>query len=212
MFFSKANRLVVRNLFRFSAMGITSALMVPLSLLLIRNIIIKVVSPEAAGYWEAMTRISSNYLMMVTTTLAIYYLPRLSETLDFKEVRNEIFKGYKLIMPLVILIATTIYLFRFVIIKILFSHQFGPMEPLFLFQLLGDIIKIASWLLAFVMLAKAMARMFIITEIIFNLTYVLLSYLFIHRYGLVGATYAYATNYLLYLITCYLLIRRKFAW
>ena len=191
-------------------MGVTSAIMVPLSLLLIRNFLIKEVSSEAAGYWEGVTRISSNYLMMITATLAIYYLPKLSETHNTKELRNEIWKGYKIIMPLVILGAVAVYIFRMFVIHLLFSHQFGPMEPLFLFQLVGDILKIASWLLAFLMLAKAMARMYIITEILFNLTYVLLTYFFVHFYGLIGVTYAYAANYLIYLLSCYLLLRTKF--
>ena len=209
MLFGKPDILVMKQLFRFSAMGITSAIVGPLALLLIRNFITRQVSVEGAGYWEAINRISSIYLMVLTSALAIYYLPRLSETHNSREVRNEILSGYKLILPVVIVVATVIYLFRFLIIHILFTHQFGPMESLFLFQLLGDILKIASWLLAFLMLAKAMARMYILTEIIFSLIYVLLSFLFIRLYGLVGVTYAYFTNYVLYLITCYFLLRKK---
>lgn len=210
MFKGKMDKEVVRNLFRYSAMGITSAVMGPFSLLLIRNLITRTVSAEGAGYWEGITRISSNYLMLVTTTLSIYYLPKLSETRDHREVRTEIANGYKIIMPVLIISSALIYLCRNQIIQILFSHQFQPMESLFLFQMLGDVIKIGSWLLAFLMLAKAMARMFIITEIVFNLTYVLLSFFFVNQYGLIGATYAYAVNYLLYFITCYLLIRKRF--
>ena len=209
LFTKKISRPVIKNLSRFSAMGITSAIMVPLSLLFIRNLLISQVSADAAGYWEGITRISSNYLMLVTTTLSIYYLPKLSETHNPAELRGEIWNGYKIIMPIVIIGAAAVYIFRVFIIHLLFSHRFGPMEPLFLFQLVGDILKIASWLLAFLMLAKAMARMYIITEIIFNSTYVLLSWVFVHFYGLVGVTYAYATNYLLYFTTCYLLLRRK---
>ncbi len=209
VFTGKVDNLVLKNLFRFSAMGITSAILTPLSFLVIRNYITDKMSMVSAGYWEAITRISSMYLMLVTTTLAVYYLPKLSETSSSKEIRQEIFEGFKIIMPVVIIASIIMFAFRFFIIRVLFTPEFEPMESLFLFQLLGDIIKIASWLLAFLMLAKAMARMFIITETIFNLLYVLLSIFFINEYGLIGSTYAYAINYTLYFITCFFLLRGK---
>lgn len=42
------------------------------------------------------------------------------------------------------------------------------MLELFPYQFLGDIIKIASWLISYLMIAKAMARLFITMEIIFS--------------------------------------------
>lgn len=41
------------------------------------------------------------------------------------------------------------------------------MKPLFTWQIIGDVFKIASWLLAYIMVAKNLTHMFIITEIIF---------------------------------------------
>ena len=210
IFFGKASKEVANKLFRYTAMGITSAIAGPLSLLFIRNHIVKNVSMEGAGYWEGISRISSVYLMMVTSSLAIYYLPKLSETQGNREVRNEIGNGYKIIMPIVVGMSIVIYILRYFIIRILFTAQFGPMEELFLFQLIGDIIKVASWLLAFLMLAKAMAKIYIITEIIFSFTYFLLSVFFINHFGLKGVTYAYTINYSLYFFTCYFILHKKF--
>lgn len=210
-FFGKVSREVANKLFRYTAMGITSAVAGPLSLLFIRNYIIKKVSIEGAGYWEGISRISSVYLMMITSSLAIYYLPKLSETQSNREVRHEITSGFKLIMPIILGMSLVIYFLRNLIIRVLFTAQFGPMEELFFFQLTGDVIKVGSWLLAFLMLAKAMARVFIITEIVFSLTYFLLSIFFISHYGLIGVTYAYTINYSLYFITCYLILHKKFA-
>jgi PST family polysaccharide transporter len=63
------------------------------------------------------------------------------------------------------------------------------MKPLFTFQLLGDFFKIGSWLLGYLMIAKAMAKAFIATEIIFAASYVVLSYYFMDHYGIIGATF-----------------------
>ena len=201
---------VTRQLLKFSVMGITSAIAGPLALLLIRNYIIRESSSNMAGYWEAVNRLSSLYMIAITTSLSIYYLPKLSETENRLQLRTEIFHGLKIMMPAMFITSLVIYLFRFMIIKMLFSNQFGPMEPFFLFQLIGDNIKIASWLLAYLMLAKAMAKMYIITEIVFSCTYYVFSILCINKFGAVGVTYAYAINYSLYLACCFLLLRKRF--
>ena len=102
-----------------------------------------------AGWWEAMNRISNVYLMVITTSFSIYYLPRLSEIKEISELRYEIFKCYKVIIPILLSGLTLVYLLRHFVVMILFSPDFYPMESLFIWQLLGDFFKISSWLLAF---------------------------------------------------------------
>ncbi len=175
--------------------------MIPISHIIIRNYLGTTLGWDQAGYWQGICYISSIYLMIVTTALSTYYLPKLSETTNNKELKKEIILGYKLIMPIVVTCALLIYLLKDIIITILFTQNFTPMRDLFLWQVIGDVLKIASWLLAYLMLAKAMIKLFIITEIIFGLTFILFSYLFTHNYGLIGMSYAHCINYVLYLIT-----------
>jgi len=208
-FLGRWNRPMLGRLLKYSAMGLVSAIVGPLALLLIRNFITKEISQDSAGYWEAINRLSSVYLLIFTTSLSVYFLPKLSETEDKYEIRRELRHGYTLLIPVLLVFVVGIYITRGFIIKILFSGAFAPMEPLFLFQLLGDVLKIASWLLAYIMIAKAMTITFIITEIVFSASYVLLTLWLVPIYGLVGVSYAYAINYLLYLITCFLLLRRQ---
>jgi PST family polysaccharide transporter len=206
--FRNWDRKIIRQLFTFSMMSVISSLVLPSIQLIVRNKIIRDFSIDEAGYWQAVTRISDYYLTFITTVLSVYYLPRLSEITGKKELRTEIFKGYKLILPVVGLLALLIWLFRHYVVLILFSPEFLPMKPLFTFQLLGDFIKISSWLLGFLMWAKAMIRPFLITEIVFSTTYVLLSIFFLDQYGLIGATYAFALNYTLYLITMIFVMKK----
>ena len=51
--------------------------------------------------------------------------------------------------------------------------------------------------------------MFIITEIGFSVFYLLLSYLFMHKYGVIGATYAFALNYAIYWVVMWFLLKNK---
>ncbi len=185
---------------KFSLMAITSALMIPVSELIIRNYIGENLGWDSAGYWQGIMYISKMYLLVITTSLGIYYLPKLSEITDKHELRKEIINGYKIIMPIVIIMALGIYLSRDLAIQIAFSVKFIPMRELFKWQLIGDVIKIASWLLAYLMLAKAMAKLFIISEIIFTISWVTFAILGVKYFGLIGITYAFSLNYFIYLI------------
>ena len=198
------------KLSKYSLMAITSALTVPMSHLIIRNYIGDNLSWNDAGYWQGIWYISTMYLMIVTTSLGVYYLPKLSEIQDNKELKKEIISGYKIIMPIVIILAFSIYLFRELAVHIAFSEKFLPMLELFKWQLIGDVIKIASWLLAYLMLAKAMTKIFIYTEIVFSILFVVLSIVFINYFGLVGVTYAFSLNYFLHLIVMIFIFRKRF--
>ncbi|MCT7466321.1 O-antigen translocase [Aliarcobacter cryaerophilus] len=198
------------KLSRYSLMAITSALTVPVSHLIIRNYIGENLGWDSAGYWQGIWYISTMYLMIITTSLGVYYLPRLSEIQDNNELKKEIFHGYKIIIPIVIVMSIFIFLLKEYIILIAFSDKFMPMIDLFAWQLIGDVIKIASWLLAYLMLAKAMTKIFIYTEILFSALFVLLSILFVNNFGLIGITYAFSLNYFLYLVVMIFIFRKRF--
>ncbi len=194
--------------FRYSLMALISALMLPLSRMLVRGYIMTTVSEDAAGWWEGMCRISNIYLMVITTSFSIYYLPRLSELKSAVEMRAEIIKAIKLIMPLLGTGLGLIYLTRHFIVHLLFSEAFEPMAGLFIWQLGGDFLKIGSWLVAFVMIAKAYTRLYIITEILSTAIYAGASYALIYFHGVTGACEAYFVQYVLYSIAISLIFHK----
>jgi PST family polysaccharide transporter len=196
------------QLSHYSLMALVSALTVPVSQLLIRNILINKFGINEAGYWQGMMRISDAYLMIITTSLSTYFLPKLSSMKDDKEIKNEVFKGYKLIIPLVGISCLLIYLLRFILIKILFTQDFISMEKLFYWQLLGDFFKMISWVLAYIMLAKAMTKMYVFSEILFNIGYVFFGYVLTILFHLQGAVIAFALTYFLYLIFMMFVFRK----
>nr|WP_314266254.1 O-antigen translocase [uncultured Moellerella sp.] len=200
---------ISKKLFSFSAMAITSAIMVPSSQFIIRDYISSTQGLDQAGYWQGVWYISSTYLMVVTTVLSTYYLPRLSEINTLKELKKEILQGYKILLPIAISCGIVIYLAKDLIILALFSNDFSSMRPLFAGQILGDAFKISSWLLAYVLIAKSMTTIFIITEILFSILLISLSIISIDIYGTIGATYAYCLTYMCYLIAIVLIYNKK---
>jgi PST family polysaccharide transporter len=207
MFLGSMDKEYRNKLLKFSAMALVSATMIPLSHIYVRDYIGTNIGWDEAGYWQAIWRISETYLMLITTTLSIYYLPKLSSIQDKSELRAELLYGYKIILPIVIMMALGIYLFRDLIISILFTKEFSPMAELFLYQLIGDVIKIAAWLLGYIMIAKAMTRLFIFSEIFFVGSFVGFVVLFVDMYGLIGVTMAFMVNYFIYMLFLYFSLR-----
>ena len=207
-FKQKLNVDLTKKYFRYSLMAFTSAATLPISQMLLRGYVISEISAVEAGWWEAMNRISNMYLMVITTSFSVYYLPRLSELADKKELRAEIFRSYKIIIPCLIGGLTLIYLLRFVLIRLLFTPEFLPMENLFFYQLLGDFFKISSWILSFLMVAKAMTKWFIFSEIFFVISRVTLGFIFMSINGVVGINQGYCVNYIAYLLAMILLFKK----
>lgn len=187
-----------RELSGFAIMGLTSALVVPVSYMLIRDHLALRLGMPAAGFWQASWKISEIYLMLVTTSLTIYYLPRIAEINTAHDLEIEIIKVYRVVMPIVVIGALSIYLLRDFIIRTLFTADFYPMRELFAWQLMGDVIKIGSWVLAYIMIGRAMVRVFVITEITFSLSFFLISWWLVDVFGLKGVAMSYAVNYSLY--------------
>ena len=194
------DRQTTLNLCKFTAMALTAATCAPLSQILVRNHLGETLGWAAAGYWEAIWRMSAAYLMLITTTLSVYYLPRFSELKEPSKIKREILHCYWVILPFSVVCGLIIYLLRDVIITLLFTVEFSPMRELFAWQMVGDTFKIGSWVLAYLMLGKAMYKLFIVAEIIFSASFVVLTWFFTNKIGLEGVVVAYASNYFFYWI------------
>lgn len=181
-----------------SIMALFSAVIVPLVALAIRSYIIDNIGYKEAGFWEAMTRISKYYLMFVSSLMMLYVLPRFTEIEDVKEFRKEVFSLYKTIIPIFGVGLILIYVLRPIVVTVIFSDEFQPVEDLFLWQLLGDFIRVLSMVIAYQFLAKKMFWHYVITEAFFVIILYLTSIYFVGAYGVKGAVIGHFVSYLLY--------------
>ena len=165
---------------------------------MIRNYIIDSVGIKEAGYWEAMNRISDYYLMFVSSVMTLYILPRFNEIDSKEEFRKEIISLYKSIAPIFGLGLLVIYLLRPFIVLIVFSEEFKPVEELFLWQLLGDFIKVLSIVIAYQFIAKKMFTHFIIIEIFLFVIMYFSSVYLIDAFGVKGAVMGHFVSYVMH--------------
>lgn len=190
----------IKKLTPYSLMILFSAILVPLVTIEIRNFIIQEVSPQGAGYWETMQRISRYYLMFATTLISLYLLPKFSSIKNSKEFRQEVFSFYKTLLPIFLLVLSLIFLFRKLLLKVVFTEEFLPTQDLFVWQLLGDFFKITALVLSYQFLAKRMTVFYLLTEAISLLMLYFFSICFVTKYGVVGANIAHLISYCLYLL------------
>lgn len=207
LFLGKGSWSIVGKLGSYSFMAILAAFTIPVSQIVLRNLLISKFGLEQAGYWQASLRISEGYLMVLSTSLATYYLPKLSSLSNSLEIKNEVFRGLKFIIPIVLISSILVYVFKTPIISILFTNTFYQVENFILWQLIGDVLKMSAWIFAYLMLAKSMVIPFVISEIGFNLIYIGLTFLLVNKIGVIGVSISYAIGYLFYLIFMLLLFR-----
>jgi PST family polysaccharide transporter len=199
---------MTRRLAAFSVMTLTSALLPPLVNIAVRDHLAAQFGWADVGYWQAVSRVSDAYLLFITSAINIYYLPKLAATQGRAALILELRQGFRVLMPVVAVSALVIYVAREWITQLLFNAGFAPANALYGPQLIGDVLKIASFVLSYLMLAKAMTRLFVASECIFAATYLVLVYAFTARFGVVGAIYAFTANYVLYLAFNLLVARR----
>ena len=196
-----------KKLSSYSLMALFSAVIMPLIAIVIRSYIMEVEGHKFAGFWEAMSRISKYYLMFVTSIMALYILPRFSEIENDKEFRKEVFSFYKTVIPKLAIGLIVIYFSKSFIISLIFTKEFQPVEDLFLWQLLGDIVKVLSLVIAYQFLAKKMFWHYIITEAFLVIMTYVTSIYFIGLYGVKGAVIGHFASYLMYFGVILLIFR-----
>lgn len=200
---------VIRNMASYSLMALVSSVCSPLVFLAIRNYVIENVGIEPAGFLEAVNRISSYYLLFVSTILSVYFLPKLAVAPTKKVTRN-IFKSYyTVIFPVFIIGLIMVYLLRFVIVNTLFTTAFLPVTSLFFWQLVGDVFKAGSLILGYEFFAKKLTIAFIATEILSLLTMFFLSRYLVGIFQTQGVVMAHAITYFMYWIILAIYFRKE---
>lgn len=200
---------VLKKLSSYSLMALVSSFFGPLVFLAIRNDVITTLGIEQAGYWEAVTRISTYYLMFISTILSVYFLPKLAFATSVKATKNVFWSYYKGILPLFAVGLIVLYFLRFMLVKLLFTSSFLPVTSLFLWQIVGDIFKAASLILGYQFFAKKLTLAFIVTEIFSLFLMYSFSHYFILLYGIEGIVMAHALTYFIYLTVLVIYFRKS---
>lgn len=176
---------------RFSIMALLTAVIAPLTLILIRNCIVTNYSLKEAGIWDATNRLSSFYMLFFSSGLSLYYMPKLASLTTELEFKKELKSYFKWLVPLFFVMLVLVFLMKEWILAIAFTPEFYNVKGTLIWQLSGDLLRIMSLAFGFQIVVKTMMKRYFFIEIIFNLTYLVLSLFLIKSSAEKGALQAY---------------------
>ncbi|ESU20511.1 hypothetical protein FCR2A7T_08160 [Flavobacterium cauense R2A-7] len=176
---------------KFSIMSLLSAIIVPVTLISIRNLLIETNSIEKAGIWDAVNRVSGFYMLFFSSGLSLYYMPRLAELKTDSEFLNELKNYFKTLVPLFLILVTGVLVFKDFIVDIALTKEFSKVKEIIIWQLLGDLLKVMSLAFGYQILVKTMMKRYFAVEIIFNVAYFGVAYFMIQTENVTGAVKAY---------------------
>lgn len=133
--------------------------------LIVRVLVQRDLGAEALGQFQAAWTIGMIYLTFILGAMGADFFPRLSAIISDRAaavhlVNQQTEVALLLCGPvLVIMLGCAPW-----VIRLLYSAEFDPAVDILRWQLLGDILKVVSWPIGFVLLALGAGRTFILTE------------------------------------------------
>ena len=191
---------IFKPILSFTVMSAVAAMVFPSVLIVIRILLVENVGVQLASYWEGYSRLSLFISSLAISSISLYYLPKLVETHPGKGLFKVVLWGVKFLAIVALPALMIILLLGSYIIPLLYSSSF--LETIFLlkWELLGTFLKLLSFSVSFIMIAKKLTTVFVMSELISGLLFLGLSMLFINKYGVVGASIAFAGTYFIYLL------------
>lgn len=198
---------MAKALLAFTVMSFVSSILLPIVEIDIRSMLDEKLSGRDAGIWTNMTFISQNYMVFSSSIFTLYVIPKFAGIYDFKLFKKEVISIYKTLLPLFAAGMILVFLFRNVIIDLIYPGQV-EMAPLFKWQLMGDFVRLASLVLAHQFLAKKLVLNYIFTEILSLSIFYGLAYFLVGKFDVEGVVIAHFIRCLItFSVILYLVIR-----
>jgi PST family polysaccharide transporter len=168
------------------------------SVLWIKAIITRMHGLPATGQFDAAWSISATYLAVFLTSLHTYLLPALSARGATRASHEVIDRGLRLAVIVAVPLVAALIVLKPLAVRVLYSGEFIGALELLRWTLLGDYLRVAGWILATVLFARADVRAYLACEIIWSVTFVALASAWLPK-GVAGAGPAYVIAYAAYL-------------
>jgi O-antigen/teichoic acid export membrane protein len=191
-FVGSFNQTEFRRILGFYPMLIVNGVLTPLVLILVRDTLTQELSLNEAGLWQATWRLSEVYQGAIVSSITLYFMPSLGERVNNPQaLRKQIFKTLVIASASTAALALGIYLLRSQIVHIVFHDSFQRVSSLLPLQLLGDVLKMAGWILAMSLVAVMRTRSYIAITILASVAFTTLTKWLVPDMGIDGVLWAY---------------------
>lgn len=202
--------ILVKPLVSYTFMSALAAVVFPSVFIYIRSFLTTTVSLEMAAYWEGYSKLSLFFSGLAISSISLYYLPKLTQATTSFEIREVVLWGLKFILLIGIPILFLLFVFGNQLIPLLYSDAFLKTLFLLKWELLGTLFKLLSFTISFLMIAKKMTKVFVVSEMLSGILFLVMSIFFINIFGVEGASLAYAITYFLYALWALVYFNGKF--
>jgi PST family polysaccharide transporter len=202
-------------LLRLGTAFMISGLVGSLAQLVVRTIVVRRLGPEGLGQFQAAWTVGMTYIGFVLTGMGTDFYPRLTAVAHDHGAANRLMNEQA---EVVLLVSAPLFMLMMGLapwlVQLLFSDNFAEAVTLLRWQIVGDVLKVASWPLGFILLAKGNGRDFVFTEAFVNLVFVLIAWFGLPLWGLKATAFGFVGMYAVLLPTVYYLARAKtrFVW
>jgi len=178
--------------------------------LVVRLLIQRELGIAALGQFHAAWAISMTYIGFVLGAMGTDYYPRLAAIIEDHPAVNRLVNEQ---IEVALLLAAPVLLAMLGlapwVIELLYSREFAEAATVLRWQVLGDVLKIASWPLGFILIASGAGKMFMATEWMAMGLFGVSTWLLLPYAGLVATGLSFLLMYSAYLILVFWLANRR---
>jgi PST family polysaccharide transporter len=186
-----------------------------LAQLAVRTMVERRIGIPALGHFHAAWTISMTYISFILGAMGMDYYPRLTAAIARPSEANRMVNEQT---EVALLLAGPAFVamigFAPWVITLLYSPDFGEAAGVLRWQVLGDILKVASWPMGFMILAAGDGRTFMLLESMAMIVFAGMTWILLPVAGIGATGIAFAAMYALYLPAVFAAARAKtgFAW
>jgi PST family polysaccharide transporter len=178
-------------------------------------IISQKLSVQAIGIYSAAMALSGVFINFILSSMGTDYYPRLASMSGDMQGMNKLANEQTEICLLLSLpgLIGTLTLAPWAI-KLFYSSEFLASTDLLRWFILGCFGRIVSWPLGFLILALGQKKYLLINESTFHILHLILIYLSIDYFGILGVSVAFFVLYIGYTVSVYLISKKlvQFKW
>lgn len=181
----------------------------------VRMIVLRGAGFEAAGLYQSAWALGGLYVAFILQAMGSDFYPRLTAVADNNTECNRLVNeqaqiSFLLAGPGVIATLTLAPM----VIALFYSAKFYPAVAILRWVSLGMTLRVVSWPMGFIVLAKGRQQIFFWTELAATLVHVGLAWFLVSRFGLNGSGAAFFGLYLWHSLLIYSIVRRMtgFRW
>jgi O-antigen/teichoic acid export membrane protein len=199
------------HFFSISGAMLASSLTASAVLLAVRGHITRISGIGSTGQFDAAWGISMGHVTLILSAMQVYYLPVLAKARDAEARRRQIASVLTVAIVAVTPLIVSLLLLRPIAISVLYSPAFHPAVQYLRWTLIGDYLKVTSWVLAIPMLAAADMRAFLTADFSTQAAFLGGAWVLARVRGPAeAAAIAFAISYAVNFAICYFYARRRY--